>query len=416
MAYGSLRLSRNALVSFCLVILLACFASPGYSAVSGEITFYVNRVDLVSNGSYARWVKEFQALYPQARVRVEGIADYEANMPKRFQARDFGDVMLVPRDMPKQTFSKYFVPLNDLKLSDRIYFAQNWEYEGQQYAYTQGVIAEGLVYNKAMFNAVGITELPKTRSEFFALAEKIKSRKLVPIALNVGAAWPLQQWDKSVMAIAGKGDYFASMVDDSQPFSAGKPYAESLRIAHRIFSSGYSEPDFITNNWEASKQQFIKNKVAMFYLGNWVIPQLIEAGMRASDIGFIPFPLDDTGNSKALLNFDWAMAVSRYSKNPETAKAWIDFIITKSNFADVAGFIPTDKSRLSSLPQLAEYMSFKPQMIPVAPESNDFIRLANKAGMDFMGGNYIRNILLSPDFDGSMAYWNKRWQQAKANF
>lgn len=413
MAYVSFSVLRSALIS---IFLLGCWACPAYSAVAGEITFYVNRVDLVSNGSYARWVKEFQVLYPQARVRVEGIADYEANMPKRFEARNFGDVMLVPRDMPKQTFSKYFVPLNDLKLSDRIYFAQNWEYQGQQYAYTQGVIAEGLIYNKLIFNAAGITELPKTRSEFFALAEKIKSRNVIPIALNVGAAWPLQQWDKSVMAIAGKGDYFASMVDDSQPFAGGKPYAESLRIAHRIFSAGYSEADFIANNWESSKQQFIKNKVAMFYLGNWVIPQLIESGMRANDIGFIPFPLDDTGSSKALLNFDWAMAVSRYSKNPETAKAWIDFIITKSNFADVAGFIPTDKSRQSSLPQLTEYMSFKPQMIQVAPESNDFIRLANKAGIDFMGGNYIRNILLSPDFDGSMAYWNKRWQQAKANF
>lgn len=404
-----------AIRGFSLAVAIAL--SPAlHAAVNGEITFYVNRVDLVTNGSYARWVKEFQALHPLAKVRVEGIADYESSMAKRFEARNYGDVMLVPRDMPKQTFAKYFLPLNDLQLAEKIYFPQNWEYEGQQYAYTQGVIAEGLVYNKKAFAAVGVATPPKTLTEFWAATEKIKSGNIVPIALNVGAAWPLQQWDKTVMSIAGKGDYFASMVNDDQPFSSGKPYAESLRIAHRIFSSGYSETDFIGNNWEASKQAFIKNKVSMFYLGNWVIPQLIESGMNASDIGFIPFPLDDSGNSKALLNFDWAMAVSRYSKNPDTAKAWIDFIITKSDFADVAGFIPTDKSRTSSLPQLAEYMALKPQMIQVAPESNDFIRLANKAGMDFMSGNYIRNILLSPDFDGSMAYWNKRWQQARANF
>ena len=36
--------------------------------------------------------------------------------------------------------------------------------------------------------------------------------------------------------------------------------------------------------------------------------------------------------------------------------------------------------------------------------------------MDFMSGNYIRDILLSSDFEGSMAYWNKRGRQAKANF
>ncbi|MBK8186659.1 MAG: carbohydrate ABC transporter substrate-binding protein [Cellvibrio sp.] len=384
-------------------------------AISGDITFYVNRVDLVSNGSYARWVKEFQALHPQAKVRVEGIADYEANMPKRFDARNYGDVMLVPRDMPKQTFPKYFVPLNDLNLANQIYFAANWEYEGKQYAYTQGVIAEGLVYNKKIFADASITKLPATITEFYAAAEKIKSMGITPIALNVGAAWPLQQWDKSVMALSGDGNYYASMFNDMEPFKIGKPYAKSLSIAHKIFSSGYSENDFVNNNWESSKQQFIKNKVAMFYLGNWVIPQLIESGANSRDIGFIPFPLDDSGKSKAVLNFDWAMAVSRYSKHPETAKAWIEFVITKSNFADVAGFIPTQTSRISNMPQLAEYMSYEPEMIQAAAESNDFIRLANIAGMDFMSGNYIRNILLSPDFNGSMEYWNKRWRRAKSH-
>ncbi len=397
--------------------LLISIASPSaHAAVAGDITFYSNRVDLVTNGSYARWVKEFQALYPQARVKVEGIPDYEAAMPKRFEARNYGDVMLVPRDMPKQTYGKYFLPLNDLQLQEKIYFPNNWEFDGKQYAYTQGVIAEGLVYNKQLLNAAGIKKLPTTLDELTAITASLKTKGKVAIALNLGAAWPLQQWDKATMALANDGNYFASMIRDPSPFSPGKPYYQSLKIAHSLFSSGVSETDFILNNWEQSKRDFIANKNALFFLGNWVIPQLIEAGMRSDEIGFIPFPFDNSGKPKAILNFDWGMAVSRYSKNPDTAKAWIEFMISKSNFADVAGFIPTDKSRRSNMPQLAEYMAYKPAIIQAAPESNDFIRLANKAGMDFMSGNYIRNILLSPDFDGSMAYWNKRWQQAQANF
>lgn len=386
------------------------------AAVTGDIIFFSNRVDLVNNGSYARWVREFQVQYPAARVRVEGIADYEAVMPKRFEARNYGDVMLVPRDMPRQTYKKYFSPLNNLQLQEKIYFSTNWEYEGKHYAYTQGVIAEGLVYNKHLFSAAGIKQPPQTLNELMALAQQLQQAGKVPIALNLGAAWPLQQWDKAVMALAGDGDYFAKMTNDSQPFASGKPYYQSLQIAYNLFSRGYSEADFILNNWEQSKRDFIANKTALLFLGNWVIPQLIESGMRSDDIGFIPFPFDNSGKPKAILNFDWGMAVSRYSKNPDTAKAWIEFIIIRSNFADVAGFIPTDKSRSSSMPQLTEYMGYTPEIIQAAPESNDFIRMANKAGMDFMSGHYIRNILLSPDFEGSMAYWNKRWRQAKENF
>ncbi|MDR7092119.1 ABC-type glycerol-3-phosphate transport system substrate-binding protein [Cellvibrio fibrivorans] len=318
--------------------------------------------------------------------------------------------------MPKQTYSKYFLPLNDLQLQDKIYFPNNWEFDGKQYAYTQGVIAEGLVYNKRVFKSAGIEKLPTTLDELMTNAAKLKSAGKVAIALNLGAAWPLQQWDKSAMALASDGNYFARMITDDAPFSSGKPYYQSLKIAHTLFASEYSEADFILNNWEQSKRDFIANKNAMFFLGNWVIPQLIESGMRSDDIGFIPFPFDNSGKPKAILNFDWGMAVSRYSKNPDTAKAWIRFMITKSDFADVAGFIPTDKSRNTAMPQLAEYMDYKPEIIQAAPESNDFIRMANKAGMDFMSGNYIRNILISPDFDGSMAYWNKRWRQAKENF
>lgn len=402
--------------SLLLYLFFHLFSGGTKAAVAGEITFFSNRVDLVNNGSYARWVREFQAQYPQARVKVQGITDYESSMPKRFEARDYGDVMLVPRDMPRQTYPKYFVPLNDLQLSENIYFPDNWAYDGKHYAYTQGVIAEGLVYNKRVFKSSGIESPPLTLDDLLANAAKLKTDNKIPIALNVGAAWPLQQWDKAVMALSGDGNYFAKMIQDSQPFSAGKPYYKSLKIAHTLFTSGYSEEDFILNNWEPSKQDFIVGKNAMFFLGNWVVPQLVESGMRSTDIGFIPFPFDNSGQPKAILNFDWGMAVSRYSKNPDTAKAWIKFIITRSDFADVAGFIPTDKSRKSRMPQLTEYMSHPPVIIQAAPESNDFIRLANKAGMDFMSGNYIRDILLSPDFEGSMAYWNKRWHQAKANF
>lgn len=147
-----------------------------------------------------------------------------------------------------------------------------------------------------------------------------------------------------------------------------------------------------------------------------MVPQLIDEGMPSDEIGFISFPLDNTGKLKAILNFDWGMAVSRYSKSPLAAKAWIDFMITKSDFADIAGFIPTEKSRSSKMPQLTKYLGYKPEIIKASPESNNFIRVANKAGMSFMKGTYIRDILLSPDFEETMNYWNNRWSKAKETF
>lgn len=397
-------------------ILLSFNTANCLAIINGSITVYTNRVDLVNNGSYARWINEFQKLYPGTIVKIEGITDYETVIQRRFESRNYGDVILVPRDIPKQTYSNFFLPLNDLNLADAIYFPDIWQYNEKHFAYTQGVVAEGLVYNKRIFAEANIEAPPQTTDDLYSIAKKIKSLGKNPFAINMGAAWPLQQWEKATLAIAENGNYFSEMINDENPFTTGKPYYSSLKIAHSLFKNELTEEEYILNNWEQSKSDFIDGKNAMYFLGNWVIPQLIEAGMKSEDIGFTPFPFDNTGNAKALLTFDWGLAVSRYSKNPDTAKAWIEFILTKSNFSDVAGFIPTYKSKNSALPQLNQFMSRKPKIIQASPESNDFIRLTNKAGMDFMGGNYIRNILLSPNFEGSMNYWNKKWNQAKENF
>lgn len=388
--------------------------TSAWAQVAGDITVYTNRVDLYRAGSFSGWVKEFEKLYPRAKVKIVAIDDYEKAV--NLDDRRYGDVVLVPRDIPRSTYPNYFLPLNDMGVSDYFYFSDNWAEGGKEYAYSQGVSPEGLVYNKAVFRALDIAGPPSTLDELFAVAEKLKAAGKTAIALNVGAGWPLQQWDKAVMVFAEDGRYYDTMVGMEKPFANGKPYRQSLNVAYQIFIRGYSESDFVLNLWEQSKQDFANGKVAMFYLGSWVIPQLINEGISSEDIGFVPFPLDNLERRKGILNYDWGMAVSKYSKNPQTAKAWLNFILTKSDFADASGFMSTDKRRKSSTPQLAQYMSNTLEMIQAEPHGSEFTRLANKAGMDFMAGKYIRDILISPDFDGSMDYWNRRWSEAGTGF
>ncbi|WP_075186792.1 ABC transporter substrate-binding protein [Teredinibacter haidensis] len=399
-----------------IVLVLLVFSVPVSAQVAGTISVFTNRGDLVRNGSFKRWAAEFRSLHPQASVKVVLVERYGEEMAARFDKRDYGDVVLVPTDMPKEAYPKFFLPLNEMGLSNKIYFSDSWSLDGKEYAYTQGVSAEGLIYNKKILNDLDVKSPPDKLSDFYALCEKIKASGKTPIYLNVGAGWPLQQWDKAVMVLAEDGNYYQSMLNQQRPFASGMPYTKSLQIASSIFKKGYSEEEFILDQWQESKVNFAEHNSALFFLGSWAIPQLIESGIPSRHVGFVPFPLDDTGVSKGILNFDWGIAISRYSRNPNTAKAWLDFLLTESNFADVSGFIPTVKTRKSGMPQLSEYMSYKPQVIQTASYDADFLRRANKAGMDFLGGNYIRNILLSPDFDGSMEYLNKRWQQAGSNF
>jgi ABC-type sugar transport system, periplasmic component len=314
------------------VLVVALLATPAMGQIAGTISVYTNRGDLVRNGNFKRWVREFEAIYPGTSVRVTLVERYGEEMAERFEKRSYGDVILVPTDMPKEAYPKFFLPLNDTGLSSKVYFANSWAYKEQEYAYTQGVSAEGLIYNKRVLGLAGETEPPLTVDQLYTLCEKIKANGKTPIFLNVGAGWPLQQWDKAVMQLSENGNYYESMLTQAAPFSAGQPYETSLGIVNKLFKSGYSEPDFIHDQWQSSKVAFAANEGGLFFLGSWAIPQLIEAGIASRDIGFVPFPVDNTEQAKGILNFDWGIAISRFSKNPQTAKAWLKFFLVTVRF------------------------------------------------------------------------------------
>ena len=224
----------------------------------------------------------------------------------------------------------------------------------------------------------------------------------------------LQQFDKLPLVIEGNDGVYEKMLNQDKPFSAPESaYYKSLKFLKTLVSKKYVESDLMTNSWEDSKNAIAKGEAAMYYLGNWVIPQVIERGAKAEDIGFMPIPADDSGVLKAQMNHDWAYAVSKFSKNQDTAKAYIKFLLETSDFDKIAGFIPTVKNRVPGLPQLHEYLEYNPEIIQTPVNSSKFIEVANKSKIDFYSGGYIQDVITAEDFDKALQKLDARWKRAK---
>ena len=151
----------------------------------------------------------------------------------------------------------------------------------------------------------------------------------------------------------------------------------------------------------------------MNYLGDWVVPQVIERGAKTEDIGFMPIPADDSGVLKAQMNHDWGYAVSKFSKNKDTAKAYLKFLLETSDFDKVAGFIPTVKSRTPALAQLNEYLSYNPEIIQSPVNSAKFIEVTNRSKIDFYSGGYIQDVMTADSFEQALEKLDARWNRAK---
>ncbi len=383
--------------------------------VEGSITFVTNRTDLVDS-FYPKIAEQFKKKYPNVEeVEFEAIRDYDPDLRVRLSSKEYGDVLLVPNGVTRDQLPDFFAPLDALGFKGRVHFEDYRAFQGKMYGVVSGVTAEGLVYNKQAFAKAGISKMPTRLDDFYAAAQKLKDQGIVPLAINFSAQWPLQQWDKLAVTISGKGAYWNTLVNTDTPFNSASPYGKSFEILKTFIDKGYTEPDLMSTDWERSKVDVAQGKFGMYYLGNWVINQVIDSGGQAEDIGFAPIPTDNGKQVKALMNPDWFYAVNKHSENVDTAKAFVKFMVEESGFDDFSGFIPPLKEKQPALPQLKEFMGYNPQLVYIVPQSATFTKIANKAQIDIMSGGYIQRLMQSNNYDQAVAKLNQRWSKARKN-
>lgn len=387
--------------------------------VGGKITFYTHFSQFIDDGRWDEWSAEFAKQYPGAEVEVVPVSGYRKEMPTRIASGDYGDVLNVLDNLPPSDYATFYLPLNDMAMEEHHQFVERFTVEGNIYGFIYGVNAEAMVYNKQAFNKAGIEAVPQTRAELFEVCEKLKAADITPMALNMGAGWPMQQWDKAALLFAEDGGYYEKMLSDPAPFSKGKPYGDSLSFVKDLFEAGCTERDYTANNWDQSRSLIGIGEIGMWFLANWSVPQAIaqaeQLGVDASeDLGMFPLPINDSGKPHVLLNPDWALGVAKNSDNPDTAKAWIEFLMTQTDVGNAAGFIPGDTRIAATMPQLMELLSGDPEMINAGTPSTSFKQAMADARLDFMTGTYIRDAILAPDFDAALAELNERWARAIA--
>ncbi|MGO4109835.1 ABC transporter substrate-binding protein [Paenibacillus sp. YAF4_2] len=385
-------------------------AADPASEISGTITFLTNRTDMIDK-EYVDYAKRFKEKYPNAEVKFEAVKDVDKDTKIRLSTGDFPDVVLVPT-ITASDLPKYFAPLDDLGLNDKIYFKDYKSFEGKVYGISVGATTTGIVYNKKAFADAGITSVPKTLDEFYAAAEKLKAKGIIPFASNFKDQWPLYPWGSELpSSIAGNANLNNERVNSDAPYTMDNAYGQALTIIRTMNEKGYLEPDINSTNWEQSKKDVASGKFAMYFLGNWVIPQVISSGTTSENVGFFPMPYDNSGKVNVVLAPDWGYGVNKNSKHLETAKAFVKWMLEDSGFDKFAGFIPVLKDRQSDMPQLAEFESFNPTKIEAVTDTPESTEIVNQAQITKEA--FVQEFVLSKDPQSILDKYNDKWAKAK---
>jgi ABC-type glycerol-3-phosphate transport system substrate-binding protein len=253
---------------------------------------------------------------------------------------------MIPPSVPADKFAQFFSPLGTVdELGEKYQFISEGAFDSTVYGVATTGNANGMIYNKEVFEAAGITAVPKTPEEFQNALKAIKEKtQAVPLYTNYSAGWPLTSWNTGIQAFTGDPDYSnVKLPHLDAPFASDQPLYQSYKLLYDAVKAGYTEKDPTTTDWESSKAM-----IAVMNLGSWAIVQMqaaaVAAGKDASIIGYMSYPVTIDGKQYAGAGGDYNIAVNKNGANQDAAKAFVTWYLEESNFAFDQGGIPPLKS------------------------------------------------------------------------
>ena len=240
--------------------------------LSAEISFFNNRTDLDSDDykgtNWKQYIEAFNKEFPNIKVNVLTSTNYADDALTHLQSGDYETVMAIPA-VDKSDLSTYFMSYGDLDtMKGQVNYADTWMYDNEVYGVPSTATTQGIVYNKRVFEEAGVTELPKTPSEFIDALKKIKesNKDIVPLYTNYAAGWTMGAWDDYIANNATGDTTYKNqkLLHTENPFKdygdETHPYAV-YKILYDAVAEGLTEDDYSTTDWESSKAKLNNGEI-----------------------------------------------------------------------------------------------------------------------------------------------------------
>ena len=402
--------------------------------ISAKLKLLTHRTDMLATDypgtNYQSYIDEFHKMYPNIEIDIEGITNYAEDALLRLQGGEWGDIMMIPA-IDAEEFGNYFMPYGDLEtMEGQIRFASAKQYHGTVYGIPSTGAAQGVLYNKAVFEKAGITELPKTPEDFIADLKLIKEKTdAIPLYTNYAAGWTMGAWDAYIGGTAtGDSEYTnRKMLHTANPFSDpgdGSHAYNIYKVLYEAVAEGLTEDDYSTTDWEGSKGMMNRGEIGTMVLGSWAYSQMQAAGDKPEDIGYMSFPITVGGKQYASAGADYAFGINKDSsdENRMAALIFVKWMTEKSGFSYNEGGIPICASD-NKYPELyaafdgIDYV-FDDPAVEGEEGLLDLLNADSELNLNNGGDKKIQEIVEHASngdmtFDAIMEKWNAAWTEAQ---
>lgn len=199
----------------------------------------------------------------------------------------------------------------------------------------------GMIYRKDIFEAAGITEVPKTWDEFLAACEAIKTNTdaiPVQIAAESSNTWSGFHLCHSLFSGLynsrgedGAKKVFKAMDAGEQKLADIPEYVQALDQVCELRDKGYFNDDFISSTFESSTDRIGSGEAAMMACGDYIMEPLLASYPDVEDkLGFFSVPFGDTDGSMPLCTYP-GIHVAYNAPHLEEALDFVAYFCSKEN-------------------------------------------------------------------------------------
>ncbi|HAN43074.1 MAG TPA: ABC transporter substrate-binding protein [Sphaerochaeta sp.] len=141
-------------------------------------------------------------------------------------------------------------------------------------------------YNMDILNAVGISKVPETMDEFWAMCEATKAAGYYPTAQMTGGtnAWFSMLWYTSICGSIGGAGAFDNIKED---WATNPVYVQAAEILCKMVRE-YTTPDVIGATAPVANSHFKGGETAVYLNGPWWIARLDDARQATTEFAFFP--------------------------------------------------------------------------------------------------------------------------------
>lgn len=229
------------------------------------------------------------------------------------------------------------------------------------------IAAEGVIYNKALFDQVGV-QVPTTWTELIGVCEAFDAAGITAIYTTLKEPWTIQQgiFEYSVGGSIDVAAFYEDLakeganVGPNSATSFSKDWAEP--IDKMIQLTKYQNKDAGSRGYGDGNLAFAKGETAMYMQGPWALGEIAKTAPDL-DLGVFPLPMtEDPDERKVRVNLDLALWIPEDSKKKDAARAFLQYlmqpeIIDKYN-ADNLGFGVTTNAPPATDPRVLALQEF----------------------------------------------------------